>query len=108
MLNMEIYFDDWTFEQRLFCLVEKINTELIVDKSTLGFDQYEKREEFELPPVFSDDTELRTLILLTADISDSKKRWFNTLFEVYSLGGKVFYKRYNDASYVAAITFPRT
>ncbi len=103
-------FEDWTSQQREAVLKNKTTTELLVQVSDLGFDEIQAElsgidvdRDFELPPLVKDYKQWLEALL---HIPDSQYgRWIHTLLAVYKLGGRVYYRRYDENSFVMTLSF---
>ena len=103
-------FEDWTSPQRDEVLKNKTTTELLVQASDIRFEEIEAElsgiavdRDFEMPPLVNDDKQLLEAQLRIPD--GQYGRWIHTLLAVYKLGGRVYYRRYDENSFVMTLSF---
>ena len=105
-----IKFTDWTEDERENILSNHITTELLINRTTLGFKNIETdlqgidtNHNFEVPPIIMDNKHL-ALVLAFAPPND-KGRWIRTMVRTYMEGGRVFYRRHDQDRFIATLTF---
>jgi len=105
-----IDFKKLTIEERGNILKTKDTTELLVDRVTLGFENIEQDLQnmnlytnFELSPSYVDDSVFMQIEAFAPD--GEKGKWMRTMIRTYYEGGKVFYKKNDDNSFIVTIKF---
>jgi|688.fasta_scaffold1922386_1 hypothetical protein len=103
-------FTDWTENERENVLSNHITTELLVDRTTLSFENIETdlqgtdtTKNFEVPPIIMDNKHLAQVLAFAP--TNDKGRWIRTMVRTYMEGGRVFYKRHDNDSFVATLIF---
>jgi hypothetical protein len=105
-----INFTDWTEDERENILSNHITTELLVTRATLSFENIETdlqstdtTHNFEVPPIIMDNKHLAQVLAFAPP--NDKGRWIRTMVRTYMEGGRVFYRRHDQDSFVATLTF---
>lgn len=105
-----INFTDWTEDERENILSNHITTELLVTRATLSFENIETdlqstdtTPNFEVPPIIMDNKHLAQVLAFAPP--NDKGRWIRTMVRTYMEGGRVFYRRHDQDSFVATLTF---
>lgn len=103
-------FTTWTEDERENTLSNYITTELLVDRATLSFENIETdlqgtdtTRNFEVPPIIMDNKHLAQVLVFAP--TNDKGRWIRTMVRTYMEGGRVFYRRLNQESFIATLTF---
>lgn len=103
-------FRDWKKDEREKSLSNRITTELLVDRETLGFENIETDlidtnldEEFEVPPIIMDKIHLAQIMLFAPQ--NDKGRWLLTMLYTYTEGGTVIYRQHDKDNFVAILKF---
>lgn len=97
---------EFNHELRQKMFQNKINTTLIIDRTTLGFDTIETDVpsitngfSIELPPTIVDGK----MMFFTSQ--DDRGRWLRTMLLTYYIGGKVKYKKIDENDFEVNIIF---
>jgi hypothetical protein len=105
-----INFADWTEDERENSLSNHIKTELLVDRTTLSFENIETdlpgtdtTNNFEVPPIIMDNKHLAQVLAFAP--TNDKGRWIRTMVRTYMEGGRVFYKQHDKDRFVATLIF---
>jgi len=103
-------FTDWTEDERENILSNHITTELLVNRTTLSFENIETdlhstdtNQNFEVPPIIMDNKHLAQVLAFAPP--NDKGRWIRTMVRTYMEGGRVFYRQHDQDSFVATLTF---
>lgn len=103
-------FSELTTEQRREILDNKLNTDLLVDRITLSFEDIENElseinisQPFEVPPIILDEKHFFQILIFSG--STNKARWLRTLAITYIIGGKVIFQKIDDDNFKASLIF---
>lgn len=103
-------FTTWTEEERQNILSNRTTIELLVDRNTLSFENIEAdlqgtdtTRNFEVPPIIMDNKHLAQVLAFVP--TNDMGRWIRTVLRTYMEGGRVYYRRYDQNSFVATLIF---